>query len=108
MMSDEAMKEEIAPVESHAEAPQETIVQEVETAAEDMAKEAVPAAVTGEATGGIPAAAEAAMTAAEDVVAKDLPPIEHDAWAAAKAWVRKELALMQAGHSEETRKSLNE
>lgn len=31
------------------------------------------------------------------------PPIDHPGWNAIKAWVRKEIALARAGHSEQTR-----
>lgn len=76
-------------------------------AAEDVGEAAAAAAVEGAATGGAVGAESAALDAIESEGAKVLPPLEHEAWDALKAWVRKELRLAAGGTSEQTRQAAN-
>lgn len=86
---------------------QEQIGEDALHVAEDVAEAAVPAAVEGAATGGTAAAVEDAMAAGAAVVEREAPTVLGEEWDAVKVWVRKELHLMQQGHSEETRKTAN-
>lgn len=69
------------------------LIPELVKAAEDAAKAAAIAAVE---------------SALKDITLPDsFPPMVTSAWDQAKLWIRKEIALAQAGHSEETRAAVN-
>lgn len=89
------------------------IATEAEQAVVAIAKDAATAAAvagaknTGSVRDAAAAGAKAGVEAAMADVETLLPPVEHDAWAGLKDWIRKELDLVQAGHSMATRKHLN-
>jgi hypothetical protein len=88
--------------ETHAD-PVVAPATDVLTQVEDVAKQAAGDAVQ--------AAADVAIDDVEKAVDEDLgpmgPPITHPVFDSIKAWVRRELDLIGAGHSEQTRKVQN-